>query len=124
MVVDDLCEVNDALLDIASKWYMLGLQLRIGPGMLDTIDEKYSKNPNKCLLEVLKDWLKKGEASWEKVIEALESRAVGETGLARKLKEKYSIGALDIIQFTIVHCIVYCICCTIIYKQCVYLLLC
>ncbi len=71
---------------------MLGLQLHIHPGVLDAIEVKCSKDPSKCLLEVLKDWLKSGEASWENLITVLEDRVLRETSMARKLKEKYSLG--------------------------------
>ncbi len=94
LVLDNLCEVNDALLDIISKWYLLGLQLDIHPGVLDVIEEKCPKDPSKCLLEVLKDWLKNGEASWEQLISVLGDRALGETGLALRLKHKYCSGKI------------------------------
>ncbi len=92
LVLDDLRKVNDALLDVTSKWDMLGLQLEIHPGLLDTIETKYPKDPSKCLLEMLKDWLKNGQATWEHLIEALESRALRESALARKLRDEYAIG--------------------------------
>ncbi len=92
LILDNLREVNDALLDIISKWYLLGLQLDIHPGALDAIEEKCLKDPSKCLLEVLKDWLKSGEASWVQLISVLGDRALGETSLARKLKFKYCSG--------------------------------
>ncbi len=71
---------------------MIGLQLRINPGVLDIIEKKCPNDPSKGLLEVLKEWLKSGEASWEKLITVLENRALGETSVARKLKDKYSSG--------------------------------
>ena len=81
--------MNEALFDIRTRWFSLGLQLGIHPGTLNTIEHQYQRDPDKCLLKLLIEWLKSGEASWEKLISALTNKTLGETNIAGKLEEKH-----------------------------------
>ena len=83
----DLGELQNELHDISSKWYNLGLQLRIEVGQLDNIKKD---NLDECLREMLKIWLKKvnPHPTWNALIDALKCRVINEQQLANKLEEK------------------------------------
>ena len=42
-----------------------------------------------CLCEILKLWLKRGQPTWQLLVEGLNSRSVSEMELAKQLKKKY-----------------------------------
>ena len=76
---------------MADKWKMIGVLLEIPRGKLAIIAEKYSFDPQKCLLEMLgENWLEqvRPPASWAAIIEAVEF--LGEEQLAKELREKYT----------------------------------
>ena len=87
--INDLKDVHEELIDVSSKWYNIGLQLNLQPGVLDHIKEH--KDANSCLREMLKHWLKGVHPSptWKLLIKALKSRSVSEADLAKRLKRKY-----------------------------------
>ena len=87
--INDLKDVHEELIDVSSKWYNIGLQLSLQPGVLDRIKEH--KDANSCLCEMLKLWLKGVHPSptWKLLIKALKSRSVSEADLAKRLKRKY-----------------------------------
>lgn len=70
--------------EVSSKWKLIGTIFRLRQEKLEQIDIACSENPEECLLEVLKEWLRRnydvarfGEPSWRKVVEALASPAAG-----------------------------------------------
>ena len=85
--IDDLKDVQEELIDVSNKWYNIGLQLNLQPGVLDGIREH--KDANSCLCEMLKFWLKTNHSTWQLLVKALNSRSVSETDLAKRLKDKY-----------------------------------
>ena len=89
--VSDLPVVMEELNDIRTKWYDIGLQLRISVGTLDAIKEQYD-DPSHCLREALKTWLKTcpSHPTWNNIIDALRSSTVGEVRLAADLEQMYS----------------------------------
>ena len=82
-------DVREELHECRSKWYDVGLKLRVPVGTLDSI-EKHG-NDSTCLREVLKHWLKNviRPATWEALVNALDSQTVGEHKLASRLRLKY-----------------------------------
>ena len=97
--MEQLCEESlgdllEAIFTANTKWYNLGLRLGLKASLLDTIRSKFQGDPNECLREMLKEWLKLGLAgeagpTWHKLVRALASTAVGEAALASKLKSRY-----------------------------------
>ena len=89
LTLDNLGRVLDEILDVSTQWYLLGLQLNVQPGTLDSIQAQYSE-PKRQLLEMLKTWLTTGDnPSWKILIEALKCRSVGANQLAGVLETKY-----------------------------------
>lgn len=89
--VDDLGDVLEETLISSTKWYKIGLRLKVPVAKLDGIRREFS-DQEECLCEMLKEWLK-GTAgtrqNWEVLIEALGSQTVGETQLADQLEMKH-----------------------------------
>ena len=88
--VDDLNDVRKELLDVSSKWYDIGLELRLRTGDLENI-ECQNQDVRVYLRKMLLHWLKKVDPppTWEGLACALESRTVGEPRLAEQLRTKY-----------------------------------
>ena len=83
-------EVREELWDISPKWYDIGLELGLRPGVLDGIRYK-NLDATTSLREMLLLWLKTVDPppTWEGLACALESRTVGEPRLAEQLRTKY-----------------------------------
>ena len=88
--LDNLGDLLEAIYTANPKWYNLGLRLGLHPSVLDAIRTRCQHNPEECLVEVLKEWLKRGgtEPTWRELARALMSTAVGEGALAGKLLAK------------------------------------
>ena len=88
--VDDLVVLLEELYNARANWYNIGMKLGVSVGTLKAIEKQYS-DPSDCLRETLTTWLKSCSPppTWSKVVEALNSNAVGEGSLATNLKRKY-----------------------------------
>ena len=76
---------------IKSKWFELGMALYVPIDKLERLYDKYSDNPVKALVRVLRYWLadKNGlKPSWEKLIAALQD--IKEYSLAIGLEKSES----------------------------------
>ena len=73
--------------NMATKWFEMGLQLGVNPKDLKTIQHD-AKNSKAACIEMFTEWLGNAntEKSWEKVLNALRSRSVGENTLAKNLQ--------------------------------------
>ena len=68
------------------KWFYIGLGLKVKLGDLEAV-EATKANMEDRLLEMIKAWLRKGtNKTWQTVIEALETKAVGHPDIATKIK--------------------------------------
>ena len=75
-----------------SKWYTIGIHLDVSPGDLSAIAQEHSNNPNRCFSEVLYDWKRrKGNITWEDVIEMLISPGMKEAHLAKEIKQEFKV---------------------------------
>ena len=86
-----LKDLMDALYHkVADKWRMIGIYLKIPMGKLLGIAEKFQRDPQICLVEMLETWLEQVDppATWTAIIEAVEF--LGEEQLAKELREQYS----------------------------------
>ena len=80
-------DVHEYLLDAKVKWFCIGMGLRVKIEDLDAI-EATKEDMDDRLLEMIKIWLKKGtDKSWQTVIAALETKAVGRPDVAKVIRE-------------------------------------
>ena len=87
-IADDFFTVHEYLLDAKVKWYIIGMGLKVNIEDLDAI-EATKANMDDRLLEMIKIWLQKGKnKTWQTIIAALETKAVGRLDVAEKIKEK------------------------------------
>ena len=87
--IDHLGDVRAELFEARTKWYDIGLALKVPVTTLDSI-EGQSGNDSKKLLEALKVWLKTAKKpSWHDVVDVLKSPIVGEPKLASDIEAKY-----------------------------------
>ena len=71
-----------------TKWYNLGLQLKLSVSTQDRIKTEFS-DPREQLFEMLKTWLSCGyNPNWKTLTDALRSRNVGASQLADHLEAK------------------------------------
>lgn len=73
------------------KWYDLGLELDISDVELDVIAKKFNSDPDVCLREMLKVWLRfvNNPPTWKMIANALTSKVVDELALAKKGKSQH-----------------------------------
>ena len=89
--LDDLGDVKEELYKARTKWYDVGLKLKVLMGTLDSIRVQYY-DPGDQLCEMLKPWLKgaaKSRPKWEVLVEVLRSPLIEEPNLADHLEGKY-----------------------------------
>jgi len=89
--LDDLGDVLEEILTSSTKWYEIGLGLKIPVDKLDGIRSQF-RDCKGCLCEMLKEWLKgaaRSRPTWGALVEALRSQMVGEPELADQLEAKY-----------------------------------
>ena len=87
LTIDDLCDVLKTAWEARSKWYYIGLELRISPGTLNAIKKNNNQDPDDCLTAMLDYWLNNGKPkpSWVAVAKALKSPMVGYAQLTDEL---------------------------------------
>lgn len=76
--LDSLGELLEAIYSANLKWYNLGLRLGLQVPVLDAIGTRFPQDPETCLREMLREWLKRGSPtpSWKELVDALMSTAV------------------------------------------------
>ena len=84
--------MNEVAAEIPGKWRDLGLQLGIEQGVLDGIASISPGGINHCYSNVFTRWKNQHSTTypytWSTIVQALESRAVGEKRLADKIKNE------------------------------------
>ena len=76
-------------MDLSAHWYLLGLQLKVKIGTLESIQAQFAV-PKRQLLEMLKTWLTTSDnTTWIALTNALRSQSVGASQLAGVLEKKY-----------------------------------
>ena len=91
--LDDLRDVLEGILASSTKWYMIGIWLKVPLDKLDGIKQQ-SGDAGGHLCEMVKEWLKGTAAAgsrptWGALVEALRSQMVGEHKLADQLEAKH-----------------------------------
>ena len=88
-VDNHLAIIREELYKARTKWYDIGLTLKVPVTTLDSIEGQFG-NDSKKLLETLKIWLKTAtEPSWQDVVGVLKRPVVGEPKLASDIEAKY-----------------------------------
>ena len=84
--------MNEVATEIPSKWRDMGLQLGVNQDVLEGIASISQGDFNRCYSNVFTQWKNQNSTTypytWSTIVQALESRAVGEKRLADKIKEK------------------------------------
>ena len=88
LTLDDLGLLLEELLDVQTKWYNLGLQLKLTVSTQERIRRDFS-DPRDQFLQMLISWLSPGYNYWKTLTDALRSRNVGASQLADRLEAKY-----------------------------------
>ena len=88
---DDLADVLNAIYTVRSKWYHIGLQLKIPFQTLNVIRTEHRDNTTDCLTEMLQKWLTSVSPppTWSGLVQALSSAPVGEERLAEEIRQQY-----------------------------------
>ena len=88
---NDLQEVLDAVYSISPDNVVnFGLELGVTRDQISAFETQYNRNMKHCLREILNNRLKQLPLlTWREVVQALESRAVGEGALASSIEFQY-----------------------------------
>ena len=89
---EDLATLVNELYEVRAIWYDVGVQLRMMTSDLDAIQTQYQNNPKTCLRQMLSDWLTNEVPSpptWQRVVDALSTPAIGKQSAAERLKQVY-----------------------------------
>ena len=86
----DLSTVRNEIHDARTKWYDIGIELKLDVSTLKAIESKYS-DPKDCLREVITEWLKAvhPKPTWRSLVDALRRKVVDESHLAAAIEGKY-----------------------------------
>ena len=68
-------------------WRALGVMLQLESTDLDTIEANNPKDVEKCLTSVIVYWIRKKEATWKKLWEALRDKSVGYNNIGIDIRE-------------------------------------
>ena len=71
---------------VRAKWHAIGIKLNVDTGTLDGIRTSNNDRCTNCLTDLIKHWLEQPAASWEGLVEALESDSIDEKTLAQKIR--------------------------------------
>ena len=95
--VIDLRSITNELGSVMNKWFQIGVQLGINETNLHQIEADYC-TVDRCFSEMISFWLKGNTevaVTWKSIIDALESPAINEKGLANWLREKKGLNVDD-----------------------------
>lgn len=84
----------NGVIDAVDKWHNIGIQLGLHEEDLRLIERRYSRQTDR-FREMVREWLTTGNATWSAMVDALDSRVVGEHFLAERLKNEYCSIAQD-----------------------------
>ena len=84
--------LNEVAAEIPTLWREIGLELGLADHHLDCIETEQNRKQIRCFGEVLRSWREQQTApyTWETIIRALQTKAVGQYKLAQTLKKKFT----------------------------------
>ena len=94
---NDLVPVLKAILTV-NGWQALGLMLGLKKYALDVIDLHNRGKVEDCRIEMVSQWLDTGEATWRRLVQALESPMVNKRGLAVEIARQHPSMAEEIFR--------------------------
>ena len=82
-----LSSLEEELRDVKVKWFSIGLQLKIRPATLKTIESSHpNSNMDRMFSDMMDEWLRIADKpTWDVIVVVLRSRSVGEEALAKNL---------------------------------------
>ena len=90
---DDLREILEELSTKSSKWYNIGVQLKVDKDQLDNIKAQWSDSKDQ-LREMIDERLKQtSPLTWSDIVAALRSKTIGEERLAAQIEKKHGISS-------------------------------
>ena len=90
--IDDLRYVIRAMNGVSAKWQQIALRFKLAGGKTDGIKSRLRKDPDRCLLEVIAEWLQSDAAdcTWRSVVCAIAARVGGDNpSEAEKVAKEY-----------------------------------
>ena len=92
LTIDNLAQVYREVSDVRAKWYNFCLELELPASDLDAIEEGQHGDPDACLREALKIFLRKVQPrpTWKRIVNALESPTIHYESLAEEIKKKFN----------------------------------
>ena len=85
LTIDDLQEVRGLLFPIRTRWYDIGVELKVDIESLENIKCQYDDRGD-CLREMIKVWLKSLTPTWKLLAQVLESKVINDKDLAKEGK--------------------------------------
>ena len=90
--------MNEVAAEIPGKWRDIGLQLGLDHEVLNGIATTSPGDTNHCYSDVFTRWKNQNLSSypytWLTVVQALQSKAVGEKKLADKIRNAFELSSL------------------------------
>ena len=88
--VPELSSLVEELHDVKVKWFSIGLQLKIRPATLKTIESSHpNSNMDRMFSDMMDEWLRIADKpTWDVIVVVLRSRSVGEEALANSLARR------------------------------------
>lgn len=85
LALKDLRTVRKLLYSVRRKWYDIGIELGLDINELDSIRKAYPDDDSKCLVDMIKLWLKCVDPlpTWKALGDALKEQSVDEQMLAK-----------------------------------------
>ncbi len=87
-------EVLKSIEPVVGPWYRLGLELGLTNGTLETIEHNHQRDVETCKRRMVREWLKKPQATWRSLELALLK--VGEEEAAADVAEEHSDGKMKV----------------------------
>ena len=90
----------DEISTLESRYYQIGVGLRLTPKDLQSIEERFPQDPSRALSKVVETWLQQqynvhkfGPPTWQMLVKAVDSHAGGNDHmLAEKIMSKHPAG--------------------------------
>ena len=112
MILDQLIDVLDLLKRCGfpqTRWYELGLRLRLHKNTLDAMEVTLRGDVSRCLTECLSKWLRRADnvdrATFDSLSDALKS--MNENAAADKLDQESKLISLIVLVLTVCVCVFY-----------------
>lgn len=89
-MLKDLALVQETLWEARTKWYDIGLGLKIMPTELEAIDKECGRDIELCFRKMLYNWLSRSSArqkcTWRAIINVLKTKVIHLESLANQIE--------------------------------------